>query len=283
MTDIHLAIHSYSYVQHFQLQPGFTVFDFIDRHHDTPFFLFYAPNVPHRPWDAPEKYRARYAGVARQLSPSTLAYFANISWFDDGLGQLVDYVDAKGLRSRTLFVYLTDNGFRQEGMDDFAPEKLDHGKDSMGEIGFRTPLVFNWPGVVPAGVVRDDLVSLLDVFPTLLDFAGVPIPAGLPGLDLRDAISKGTPVPRTELIGAVQRVRPVTTGGPPKATARRAYFLRSPRWHYVFFPDTKSSQLFDVQADPREQRDVAPGHPAEVQKLRKRIERWIEEDPAQSG
>lgn len=259
------------------------VFDFIDRNEDEPFFLFYAPNLPHRPWNAPKKYWKPYAAVAKQLSPSTLAYFANITWFDEGLGELMDYVDAKGLRSRTLFVYVTDNGFRQEGMDTFAPEKLDHAKDSMGDMGFRTPLIFNWPGKIPAGVVRDDIVSLLDVFPTLLDFAGVAIPGGLPGLDLRAAIEQGTPVARTELIGAVQRVRPVTVGGPPKPTAHRAYFLRTPQWHYALYPESKTEQLFDVKADPREKNDVAASHPAEVAEFKQRIERWIADDPASGG
>jgi arylsulfatase A len=259
------------------------VFDFIDRNENTPFFLFYAPNLPHRPWNAPDKYRSRYAAVAKQLGPVTLSYYANISWFDDGLGQLMDYVDAKGLRSRTLFVYLSDNGFRQDPGTVFAPDKLDHAKDSMADLGFRTPLVFNWPGKVPAGVVRDDLVSLLDLFPTLLDFAGVPIPEGRPGIDLRAAIEQGTPVPRTELIGAIQRVRPVTVGGPPKPNTRRAYFLRSPRWHYALYPETKTEQLFDLQADPREQNDVAVAHPTEVDEFKKRIERWIAEDPASGG
>src|SRR5690606_25801320 len=191
------------------------VYDFIDRHADQPFLLFFAPSLPHRPWDASEEYRARYAAVADRLTPSALAYYANISRLDDVVGELVAYLEEQGLRSRTLIVYFSDNGFQQDPEDEFVPAKLDHAKDSMSEMGWRTPLIFNWPGHVPAGVVRKDLVSLNDLFPTLLDYAGVTTTRELPGIDLRSAIEQGTPVPRTELIGAMERVRPVRSGRPP--------------------------------------------------------------------
>lgn len=255
------------------------VYDFIDRHRDEPFFLFFAPNVPHRPWNAPAGQRAKYSAFAKQLSPSALAYYANISWFDATLGELIDYLDRKELRSRTLIVYLSDNGFRQGPKDTFAPRQFDHGKDSMGEIGFRTPLIFNWPGHVPAGVVRDDLVSSLDLFPTLLDYAGAPLPPGRAGIDLRSAIEEGREVPRTELIGAVGRVRPIPIGRAPRPVSKLGYFVRTPRWHYVQFPLEKLEQLFDVVADPGEEHDMVGSHPEVAAELRQRLEAWKKEQP----
>jgi arylsulfatase A len=259
------------------------IYDFIDRHREEPFFLFFAPNVPHRPWNAPPEQRAKYAGFAKQITPSALAYYANISWFDDSLGKLVDHLDRKGLRSRTLIVYLSDNGFRQDPHDTFDPKRFDHGKDSMGEIGFRTPLIFNWPGRIPAGVVRDDLVSSLDLFPTLLDYAGVTVPPGRVGIDLRSAIEEGTQVPRSALIGAVQRVRPVSLDRSPGSQSKLAYFVRTPKWHYLQYPFEKREQLFDIASDPREQRDVAGANPKVIAEQRQRLEAWKAEMPQSGG
>jgi uncharacterized sulfatase len=249
------------------------VHDFIDRHTGGPFFLWFAPMLPHRPWTAPDGVRARYASVAQQLTPSALAYYANISRLDDAVGELVAYLDAKGLRSRTLIVYLSDNGFRQEPSDEFSPDTVDHAKGSMAEMGFRTPIIFNWPGHVPAGIVRDDLVSALDLFPTLLAYAGVAPPEKIAGIDLRPAIEGGAPVPRTELVGEMAYARPIAVGQ-PRTPAKHAYFVRSAKWHYVDYPNEEQQQLFDLHADPRELHDVAAEEPALIEDFRARIERW---------
>jgi arylsulfatase A-like enzyme len=182
-----------------------------------------------------------------------------------------------------LIVYISDNGFRQGPHDTFEPDTLDKAKDSMSELGFRTPLIFNWPGHLPAGVVRPDLVSSLDLFPTLLDFAGVPIPGDRPGIDLRPALEQGTAVPRTEIIGSVQRVRPVSVDGTPRRTVRQAYFVRSPKWHYAWYPEQGTEQLFDVQSDPREQRDLARARPRETAELKALVERWKAEATPSGG
>lgn len=254
------------------------VYDFIDRHEDSPFLLFFAPSLPHRPWDPPAEQIARYAPIAKQLSPSALAYYANISRLDDTVGELIGYLEKKGLRSRTLVVYFSDNGFQMDPHEEFTPGKLDHAKDSMAEMGWRTPLIFNWPGHIPAGVVRNDLVSLNDLFPTLLDYAGVRTTRRLAGLDLRPYLEQGTPVPRNELIGAMRRVRPVNVGKPPEPKTGWGYFVRTPRWHYLLYPELGREQLFDIEKDPRELRDLAQAFPAEVAKLRAAVDRWIAEE-----
>lgn len=255
------------------------VYDFIDRHQSSPFLLFFAPMLPHRPWDPSEDLLGRYAPVAKQLTPSALAYYANISRLDDVVGELIGYLETKGLRSRTLIVYFSDNGFQMDPHENWDPENHEFGKDSMSEMGYRTPLVFNWPGQIPAGVVRDDLVSLNDLFPTLLDFAGVKTTRKLAGIDLRSMIEQGTPVPRTELIGTMRKVRPVNTGKRPEPKTPVAYFVRTPRWHYLWYPVLEREQLFDLEKDPRELHDVVAQFPEEKAKLRASLDRWIAEEP----
>ncbi len=256
------------------------VFDFIDRHKDGPFFLWFAPMLPHRPWDAPREIRERYAGL--ELSESARAYYANISRFDDALGELVAYIDEKGLRARTLIVYLSDNGFRQGPQDHFSPEEEHRGKGTMSEFGFRTPLIFNWPGHITAGVVRTDLVSSLDLFPTLLDYAGVPAPPDRVGMDLRTMLEKGTPVPRAALIGHMDSVRSHEEKASDKVEVSDAYFLRDSKWHYVWYPKLGNDQLYDVENDSAEQKNVLGDHPEVVAELRSKIERWRDEAKAPS-
>src|SRR4029453_483079 len=119
-----------------------------------------------------------------------------------------------------------------------------------------------------------DLVSSLDLFPTLLDFAGAPIPPGRVGLDLRHALESGAAVPRTELIGAMQKARPVAVDGQPQPWAKWGYYIRTPRWHYLQYPEEKREQLFDMQADPREHHDLAATHPKQIEAFRKQIGAW---------
>ncbi|MBM4268837.1 MAG: hypothetical protein FJ144_19850 [Deltaproteobacteria bacterium] len=246
--------------------------EFIDRHAAEPFFLWFAPMLPHKPWDAPAAYRERYAGVAKELGPAKLAYFANVSRFDDVVGELVGYLDEKGLRESTLIVYLSDNGYDPVG------KRGGEGKSTMFELGFRTPLVFRWPGHVPAGVVREDLVSALDLYPTLLDYGGAAAPAGRLGIDLRPAIEKGTPVGRAEILGFMSAVRPHFDGERPESPpgGTDAYFLRDARWHYVWYPKVGDDQLFDLSSDPGERRNVIAEHPDRAEEFRKKLEAWWE-------
>ena len=80
------------------------------------------------------------------------------------------------------------------------------GKLSLYEVGFRTPIILNWPGQIPVGV-RDDFVSVEDLFPTLLNYAGAsPLPDRR-GIDLRPLLESGDPVPRDALLGAMEGMR----------------------------------------------------------------------------
>jgi uncharacterized sulfatase len=258
--------------------------DFIDRHRATQFFVWFAPMLPHRPWNAPKRFRVLYEKSAIELTPSAIGYYANISWFDHALGVLRSHLERRGLLANTLLVYLSDNGFRQEPGDTFTQEGSTLSKGTMYDLGFRTPLVFHWKGRVPAGVVRTDLVSALDLFPTLLDYAGAPVPADLIGLDLRPAIEKGVPLARSEIIGRMEQARPhFEDQGSAKAGSTSAYFLREARWHYVWYPDVGDDQLFDLEVDAGETRNVIRDHPDVAKDLRERIERWRANPPTTGG
>jgi hypothetical protein len=129
-------------------------------------------------------------------------------------------------------------------------------------MGFRTPLIVNWPGRVPAGVVREDLVSSLDVLPTILEYAGAdPLPDRA-GLSLVGAITNGTPVGRQRIVGEYFGT-----------AANQGHFVRTPSWRYIAFADGRE-ELYDIAADPYEEVDVAGAHPEILEGFRNDVLAW---------
>jgi uncharacterized sulfatase len=282
------------------------LFSFIDEHASAPFFVWFSPKLPHFPHDASAEYEAPYAG--RDLSIKAIRYYANVTRFDARVGELLEILEQRGLRENTLVVYLADNGWDQgprvssfpgsreawQRMEGFDGER---GKKSMYELGFRTPIILSWPGHVPAGVVRDQLVSAVDLFPTLLDYAqpraakpraaqpraaALELPPGRPGHSLRPLLEGGADWPRTEVIGAMSKVRmsskrPADRPAPNYNDREPAYFLRSRDWYYIWREDWGSEELYDVHLDPKQTRDLATERPELTRRLRARIEDWKRE------
>ena len=251
------------------------VYDFIDRHLSRPFFLWYAPLLPHTPFDAPQIYTRRYADTS--LSQTAKAYYSNCTWFDDGVGDLVAYIAGKGLLARTLFVYVNDNGWEQEPFAEYAGNaELEanggpRGKKSLHDLAFRTPIVLHWSGRITPAVFPDELVSTLDIVPTILDYAGVPAPEGLPGHSLRPVVEGNTAALRTALIGHVTGLR-----SPHDVMGRNAegFYVRTRRWHFIWYKDDGRVALYDMVQDPKADHDVADGHPRQVTEFLQMIEQW---------
>ncbi|MCF7849888.1 MAG: sulfatase-like hydrolase/transferase, partial [Kiritimatiellales bacterium] len=135
------------------------VFDFIDMavEKDKPFFIWYAPFMPHTPHTPPERILKKYLkdGCTEPLAK----YYAMCDWFDETCGQLLDRLDKKGVSDNTLVVYVTDNGWIQmPDSKSYAPRS----KRSPYEGGVRTPIMFRWPGVIKQAE-RPELCSSVDI------------------------------------------------------------------------------------------------------------------------
>lgn len=243
---------------------------FLDAHREEPFFVWFAPSLPHRPHDAGPAYAERYADAG--LTPAARAYYANITRFDARLGELLDRLDALGISEETVVVYLSDNGWEQDpaaGLESFSGGP--HGKHSLYEPGFRTPLVVRWPGRVAAGAVRRDLVSSVDVYATLLDLAGVETPPGRTGHSLGPPLMQGAPWPRDRVFGGMQQLQPPGGGWPEPS---QGWFLRTDAWRYLWFEDRGAEELYAVERDPGETTDLAGRHPARLAAFREQVVEW---------
>jgi arylsulfatase A-like enzyme len=133
--------------------------DFIRKHKDRPFCLYYPMLLTHGPHE--ETPDPNQPGKRRPAG-----YQSNVEYLDYLMGQLVDAIDAAGLAENTLFVFVGDNGTGGSG------------KGTLTELGVRVPLIVRCPGTVKAGIVSRELASVADIFPTLVELAGAKLPEG---------------------------------------------------------------------------------------------------------
>ena len=244
-----------------------------------PFFLWYAPFLPHSPHNPPDRLLRKYTTTTRPLSVAK--YYAMCEWFDETCGQLIGYLEKKKLRDNTLIVYVTDNGWIQDPKSNrYAPRS----KQTAYEGGVRTPIMFSWPGrLKPAD--RADLCSSIDIVPTVLAAAAAKVPHDLPGLNLLEYMEQGTPLPRTAIYGE-SFAHDIADIENPEASLLFRWCIEG-RWKLLLTYDGEVNryksthprkdmrpQLFDLERDPHETANVAGDHPELVKKLAAQIAAW---------
>lgn len=241
---------------------------FLDDVQRNPFFLWYAPFLPHTPHDSPERYK-RVVAANPNVKPHEIPYFAAIMQFDDTVGCLMQMIERRGIADNTLFVFVSDNGWApdptqfRKGTNEWDHTRMS--KRSPFESGVRTPIVLRWVGRTKAGK-HTGLVNTIDLMPTLLDAAGVTDrPVGLPGISLwPSAIGQQTLSHERAVFGEIYPGDASTIGAPERDIAYRwvrqgRYKLIVPASHGTQSPWNKyveSSTLFDLVRDPNETRNL---------------------------
>jgi uncharacterized sulfatase len=262
------------------LQP---LFDFIDQATTAqqPFFAWYAPFLPHTPHNPPARLLEKYK-LRGSESDSTAKYYAMVEWFDETCGALLQRLEEKQLRRNTLIVYVGDNGWIQlPNGNGFAPRS----KQSAHEGGIRQPTMFCWPSMIRPGFRGEQLCSSIDIVPTILAAAHVDIPANLPGINLLPALKAGTPTPRTEVFGEAF-AHDVADLDQPEASLLYRWVIED-RWKLLLTYDgqvgrdarhhprtDRRPQLYDLLADPHEERNLAADHPELVKRLGEKLAAW---------
>ncbi|MCV9386691.1 sulfatase-like hydrolase/transferase [Reichenbachiella ulvae] len=148
---------------------------------EKPFFVWYAPFLPHQPHTAPDSLVQKYMDKA----PSELVakYWAMCEWFDITIGQLNDKIEEKGLMDNTLFVYVCDNGWVQ---NEDKPTYEKFSKRSPFDYGMRTPIFYKWNGKITPKMDTITLSSSIDMVPTVLSLLEMDQPDNLPGISVLD-------------------------------------------------------------------------------------------------
>ncbi|MEM8684340.1 MAG: sulfatase-like hydrolase/transferase [Pseudomonadota bacterium] len=256
------------------LQP---LYDFIDRRKDEPMFIWFGPMLPHTPLDAPYTYAKFYEH--KNLSVSAKKYYSNISCWDDGVSQLMDYLEAAGELDETLFIYLTDNGWEQDAKVEYWQPGFEFGsgssewqtggyggKGSMNDLGLRTPIIFYWKDGLEPRFNEHSLVSSADLVPTILDLVGLDAPDELPGRSLKPLLTgEGRYTERVQMIGYTDNQRVATH---PMGKRSEGWSVRTPEWHFWYYPNEDSMRLYDVVNDPRGEHDLSAEHPELVERFK---------------
>ena len=259
---------------------------FIDESGEKPFFLWYAPFLPHTPHNPPERLLAKYRIADRP--PALAKYYAMCEWFDATCGELLSHLDARGLRDDTLVIYVTDNGWIQRTNESVLPKEWNQGfaprsKQSPNEGGIRTPILLRWPGRIEPRR-HDDLVSSIDIAPTVLAACGLPANDALPGMNLLDLLA-GRAKTRKRLFGEIFAHDVADIERPAASILYR--FVIEGRWKLITTEDgaigryraihprtNRAPQLYDIEADPHEARDLAKTDPKRVAAMLEALDEW---------
>lgn len=257
---------------------------FIERSDSRPFFIYLNYTVPHAelraPADALDLFKGKFPetpftnpkadarpagatiegpslGYRSQPTPKA-AFAAMIARMDRDIGRIADVIRARGLDRQTLVIFTSDNGPHREGGADpqfFRSSGALRGiKRDLYEGGIRVPMIARWTGTIPAGRVNDHVWAHWDMLPTLADIAGATAPQGLDGLSMAAALRGGT-APSHEFLYWEFHER-----GFQQA-------VRMGRWKAVRLKNHAPLELYDLEADRGEERDVAGAHPGVVAKI----------------
>ncbi|NOT59825.1 MAG: sulfatase [Acidobacteria bacterium] len=249
------------------------VFDFIGKaqKQQKPFFVWYAPMLPHSPHTAPQRLIDKYKAVAPSLEHAR--YWASVEWFDETIGQLLAHLDQQKLSDNTIVLYVTDNGWVQGDKGDAISLRS---KRTPYDAGIRTPIMLRWPSQVkPQESAR--LASSLDIYPTLLAAAGVKPAGNLPGLNLLNAKAVNA---RQTLFGGCFTHDAIALRNPSENVLSR--WVIDGEWKLIVpVPGREGEdvlrdqpQLYRLATDPEEKNNLAAQEPQRVTALCAKLDRW---------
>ena len=277
---------------------------------DAPFFIVVGYNAPHFPMFVPAPYDRAYDPADVPLPPSfddplegkpaihgerfswtrvhhlspdgwrkvIAHYWGLVSLVDDQVGRLVDALERLGRAESTIIVYTSDHGDLMG-----AHHLIEKGPWNVYEETVRLPMVIGDPRR-PAGRVVPELVSQVDLLPTLLDLAGVPVPPGTAGRSLVPLMD-GAADWRDALYGETAGLSQKPGVDPPLAQQDLdpehlliVKWLRTQRWKYAFY-STDRDELYDIVLDPSEMRNLAsePAYAELIRAFRRRLVAWMDE------
>lgn len=240
-----------------------------EQRRDRPFFLYFPLTAPHDPWVPTEAFRGRSGAGARG------DFVAQV---DDTVGQVLQVLEERGLVEDTLVLFTSDNGAHWLPGEAQRTGHAANGpwrgmKSDAWEGGHRVPLLARWPGHVPPGRVSEALVGLNDLFATLAEVAGAPLPPGT----APDSVSFFR-----ALRGRHQPRRPPLV----QHSIRGTFAVREGPWKLIEGSDSGGwsagkvetpRQLYRLDQDPGEQHNLALRHPDRVKRLEATLRRLREE------
>lgn len=238
--------------------------DYIERHKDEPFFVYYPMALTHGPFE-PTPHSEIWS---ENRHDSGVKYFKDmVEYMDVVIGRIVDKLDELGLREDTLLLFIGDNGSPRQVTSIIHGREFQGGKGLSTDAGTRVPFVASWPGTIPPGSVCDDLIDCSDFVPTMMDMAGVPLPEDdvFDGVSFLSQLKGETGTPREWIFAHHD---------PLPGWGKEGYYLKrwaqDKRWKLY---DT--GDLYDVVADELEEHPIVDGG-AEAEDARQKLQPVID-------
>jgi iduronate 2-sulfatase len=274
---------------------------------DQPFFLAVGFRKPHLPWVAPKKYWDLYDPAKIDLAPNQFlpvdapdyavlpndgevraykgvppsgpippeiqhklkqAYFAGVSYSDAQVGKVLAELDRLGLQKNTIIILWGDHGWK-------LGEHMAWGKHSNVENDVNAPLILSVPGMKNAGTHSDALVEFVDMYPTLCDLAGIPLPGHLEGTSFKPLLDEPNRPWKTAAFSQYPRPASHTSGN----GSLMGYTMRTDRYRFTVWVDrndhTKvdATELYDHQTDPQENYNLAK-KPENAELVAQLMQQW---------
>ena len=259
-----------------------------DANQDQPFFTYIALNAAHWPHFVPDHYRqpirdaiAKRPDVVKpgnRGNEALVSFLAMGSNIDDNVGRLDKMLDDSKLLDDTIVVFLTDNGSTMG--DVYFNAGMRGKKTQLWEGGHRVPCFIRWPGGGLAAREIDELCHVQDLLPTLAELAGADAPDGLDGQSLAPILrGERQTIADRKLVINYSRMPMFNvkyTSANPAIPHRDGAAVLWKRWRLI-----ENRELYDVRADPHQDRDVAADHPEVVSALSRHLDAWwttVEDD-----
>ena len=256
---------------------------FIMQNKDRPFLLYVPFNIPHYPEQALKRFEVVYKDIA---DPARRSYAAIVSTTDHYIGQIVDKLEALGLRENTIIIFMSDNGHSEETGNRIRVDNHRSGypkghfygasgggstgkwigqKGSFLEGGVRVPAIISYPAKLPKGEVRGQIITAMDWFPTVLDLCGVQQPSNSSKLDGHSVL----PLIRSAKAKSKYKILHFAWG--------KKWAVREGDWKLIGSDGNAKVSLRNLVDAKPEAKDYAKAKPEIVQRLRTLHSDWVKE------
>jgi arylsulfatase A-like enzyme len=263
----------------------------LERDQSKPFFVYMPFIAPHTPLDAPQELQDKYKDINTDLEPSRAKatddtrrmsklmlrpsarpmYAAVVDGMDQAIGQVLDTLDSEGIADNTIVLFLSDNGGAAYSVGGADNVPLRGGKGETFEGGIRVVSVMRWPEAIKPAQKLTDIMTVMDVFPTLAEAAGIEMQNQRPldGRSMWPAIAEGVHKPRQDWVYFVSEI-PIY--GHFNLTVFNDEWKLVQEVEQDQLSTTVTNYLFRIQDDPNEYNNLASQYPDLVQQLSKLIQ-----------
>jgi len=244
--------------------------DFVTRHRDGPFFLYYPMILTHDPFQpTPDSPDWDPDAVGERANRDVKHFGEMTAYMDKMIGRLDAQLDELGIRENTLLLFLGDNGTHSSVTSRFQGSDYEGGKGTTTARGTHVPFIASWPAVTGKGHLCQDLVGVVDFLPTLCEAVGISVPPGTDGISFLPMIRGGAGTWRDSLyIWYSPRQKNDPT------VKEYAFDLR----HKLY----RDGRFYDLQADPFEKAPLDAGAaPGEREKLQAVLDQYAGARPAE--